>query len=62
MIVSCLQTATYSFVFPNKEGQYMRVMLPLFDLINHKGEGANSYVGKDSTTGSYHLIASKDIK
>lgn len=57
-----MQTATYSFVFPNKEGQYMRVLLPLFDLINHKGEGHNTFVGKDSATGSYHLLATKKIK
>lgn len=57
-----LQMATYTFVFPNKEGTYMRVLLPLFDLINHKGTGANTYVGKDAATGSYHLIATKDIK
>lgn len=40
----------------------MRVLLPLFDLINHKGEGHNTFVGKDSATGSYHLLATKKIK
>ncbi len=59
---SCAQTATYSFVFPDSKNEYKRVMLPLFDLINHKGEGANTYVGKDATTGSYHLITTKNIK
>ncbi|CAL8468706.1 g8246 [Coccomyxa elongata] len=55
-------TATYSFVFPDQKNEYKRVLLPLFDLINHKGEGANTYVGKDATTGSYHLITTKNIK
>ena len=56
------QTATYSFVFPNAEGNYQRVLLPLLDLVNHKGEGANSHVYKDETTGNYRLVAARDIR
>ena len=56
------QTATYSFVFPNSEGEYQRVFLPLLDLVNHAGEGANAGVYKDERSGEYSLTALRDIK
>lgn len=57
-----VQAATYTFVFPNAEGHYMRVMVPLLDLVNHKGADANAAVTKDPETMAYHLTASQDIK
>lgn len=56
------QAATYSFVFPNQEGHYLRVLLPLLDLSNHRGHGSNAYVTKDEATGAVSLIANRDIK
>lgn len=56
------QTATYSFLFLNQEGEYMRVLLPLLDLSNHKGAGSNAYVTKDQDSGAVSFIANRDIK
>jgi hypothetical protein len=56
-----VQTATYSFVFPNSDGEYQRVFLPLLDLVNHAGEGANAAVYKDER-GEYSLTALRDIR
>lgn len=56
------QTATYSFLFLNHEGVYVRVLLPLLDLSNHKGHGASAYVTKDQDTGVFSFIANRDIK
>lgn len=39
----------------------MRVFLPLLDLVNHAGEGANAAVYKDER-GGYSLTAMRDIK
>ena len=58
----CLQTATYTFVFPDKDQVYQRVMIPLLDLVNHYGIGSNTFVTKDPTTLAYHMVATKDIK
>ncbi len=57
-----LQTATYTFVFPNLAKEYQRVMLPLLDLCNHKGIGSNSFVTKDVRTQDYEMVATRPIK
>lgn len=57
-----VQTATYTFVFPDAAGVYQRVMVPLLDLANHVGIGSNTFVTKDPNTLSYHMVATRDIK
>ena len=57
-----LQTATYSFMFPNAAGKYHRVLLPLLDLVNHRGLGSNAFVNKDAVSQDYVLVATKPIK
>ena len=57
-----LQTATYTFVFPNLAKEYQRVMLPLLDLCNHKGIGSNTFVTKDAKSQDYELVATRPIK
>ena len=49
-------------MFPDAAGQYVRVLLPLLDLVNHRGEGANAHVSKDEATGDYSLVAARDIR
>ena len=57
-----LQTATYTFVFPNLAKEYQRVMLPLLDLCNHKGIGSNTFVTKDVRSQDYEMVATRPIK
>lgn len=57
-----MQTATYTFVFPNAQKEYQRVMVPLLDLVNHKGIGSNTFVTKDPLTLDYQMVATKPIK
>ena len=60
--VPLLQTATYTFVFPNLAKEYQRVMLPLLDLCNHKGIGSNTFVTKDVRSQDYEMVATRPIK
>lgn len=49
-------------MFPNAQKEYQRVMVPLLDLVNHKGIGSNTFVTKDPLTLDYQMVATKPIK
>ena len=37
-------------------------MVPLLDLVNHRGIGSNTFVTKDPRTLDYEMVATRDIK
>ena len=38
------------------------MIVPLLDLVNHKGIGSNTFVTKDPLTLDYQMVATKPIK
>ena len=55
------QVDSYSFGFPTETGDAERVMLPLLDLINHKGD-ANTAVTESEDKMAYLVLAIKNIR
>ncbi|KAK9845959.1 hypothetical protein WJX81_006882 [Elliptochloris bilobata] len=53
--------ALYSFTFDDEAGELTRYLLPLLDLVNHRGD-ANAHVTRHAGTGAFRLEALTDIK
>ena len=55
------QVALYSFAFEDDAGELTRYLLPLLDLVNHRG-GANAYVERHAPSRTFRLLALVDIR
>ena len=57
----CRQIALYSFTFDNDEGKLTRYLLPLLDLVNHRGD-ANAQVTRHAASRTFRLEALRAIR
>ena len=57
----CRQIALYSFTFDDDEGQLTRYLLPLLDLVNHRGD-ANAHVTRHAASRTFRLEALRAIR
>ena len=55
------QIALYSFTFDNDEGAMTRYLLPLLDLVNHRGD-ANARVTRHAASRTFRLEALSAIR
>jgi hypothetical protein len=55
------QVALYSFAFEDDAGALTRYLLPLLDLVNHRG-GANAFVERHAPSQTFRLLALVDIR
>lgn len=55
------QVALYSFTYENDAGELTRYLLPLLDLVNHRG-AANTHVVRHAPSHTFRLEALADIR